>query len=88
MASGAGSFAPWQWRSSHILRQCIPLIWQVKGWGGGIFWGGVYSLECVCVGGVRQKKIRGSPENEASTSVCTSEVILVPQCARARMCAR
>lgn len=59
-----------------------------EGVGGGIFWGGVYSLECVCVGGVRQKKIRGSPENEASTSVCTSEVILVPQCARARMCAR
>lgn len=58
---------------------------------GGIFWGGVYSLECVCVcgvGGSDRKKIRGSPENEASTSVCTSEVILVPQCARARMCAR
>lgn len=50
----------------------------------------VYIVWSVCVwgGGVRQKKIRGSPENEASTSVCISEVILVPQCARARMCAR
>lgn len=88
MASGAGSFAPWQWRSSHILRQCIPLIWRVKGWGGGGFFGVVYIVWSMWGGGGRQKKMRGSPENEASTSVCTSEVILVPQCARARMCAR
>lgn len=64
-----------------------------EGVGGGFF-GVVYIVwsVCVCVCGVRggsdRKKIRGSPENEASTSVCTSEVILVPQCARARMCTR
>lgn len=33
VASGAGSFAPWQWRSSHILWRCIPLIWGMR-WRG------------------------------------------------------
>ena len=35
MASGAGSFAPWRWRSSHILLAVHSLNLEGGGGGGG-----------------------------------------------------
>lgn len=45
VVSGAGSFALWQWRSSHILWRCIPLIWRVEVEGVKRARGRVYRVE-------------------------------------------